>query len=430
MAFGFRNGLRASAGAAALLIGAGSALAGGFALREQSTEGLGNAFAGSAAGGAGLGSMFWNPATITDHAGWQSSWNLTAIIPNANLKGGPGTGAPALGLNSTDFAPSAILGSSYTSYQLNDKLWLGLQTGAPYGLTTKHPVPWAGQVTGLTSRVLSAEVVPTLGYKVNDFISFGVGVRAQYFKVSLSNALAPAAAPPIARLGGDSYAFGYTLGVTLKPGPNTEIGIGYRSQTRPNLEGTIEGLTPAPNGIKANLVLPDQITVGLRHRLNQQWTMLAGYEWTRWSVFSSFPVVSTGPFIPPGVAFTTLPFQWRNGWYASLGTEYQYNDRFKVRAGIGYESSPITNFTRAVRLPDNNRTWLTAGFSYQHSQKISIDVGYAHIFVRPTLVAVVPGNPNFAGLPYVGSAKAHFDIFSVGLNYRWDDPAPAVVAKY
>ena len=41
-----------------------SAIAGGFAIREQSTTGLGLAFADAAAG-SDLSSMFWNPAAVT-----------------------------------------------------------------------------------------------------------------------------------------------------------------------------------------------------------------------------------------------------------------------------------------------------------------------------------------------------------------------------
>ena len=410
-----------------MVLGSGSALAGGFALREQSTEGMGAAFAGVAAGSGGLGSMFWNPATITNKQGWNSSWNFTGIIPTANLTTTSGALFPALPGNSNNFAPSALLPASYTSYQLNERVWLGLQTNTPFGLTTKHAAPWAGQINGLTSRVMSVEVVPTLGYKVNEFLSVGVGVRAQYFKVGLSQSVAPNPALG-AVLNGDAYSSGFSLGATLKPFHGTEIGIGYRSQTRPNLEGSLQtpvGITP----IKSNIVLPDQITVGLRHKLNDRWTVMAGYEWTRWSAFNQFPVVDKLTGAIPAV----LAFQYRDGWYASAGVEYQWNPGLKLRTGIGYESSPVTNATRSVRLPDNNRVWATAGLSYQYSQKLSIDLSYARIFVHPTLVNNTPGaNVNFFAtpVPYVGSAKAHFDIVSFGLNYRWDNPTRALAAKF
>ncbi len=60
---------------------AGGAQAGSFHVREQSARGMGQAYAGAAAGSAGLSSMFWNPATMTQSPGIQSSLIATGIIP-------------------------------------------------------------------------------------------------------------------------------------------------------------------------------------------------------------------------------------------------------------------------------------------------------------------------------------------------------------
>ncbi len=68
--------------AALTALGSG-ALAGGFAVREQSAQAQGMSFAGAASGSGGLGSMFWNPATITMNPGWQSQYSASIIVPNA-----------------------------------------------------------------------------------------------------------------------------------------------------------------------------------------------------------------------------------------------------------------------------------------------------------------------------------------------------------
>ena len=78
-----KKALFAAAGLMALTVAATSALAGGYQIHEQSAKFQGMSFAGTAAGGAGLSSMFWNPATITRHSGWKEEWNATAILPYA-----------------------------------------------------------------------------------------------------------------------------------------------------------------------------------------------------------------------------------------------------------------------------------------------------------------------------------------------------------
>jgi long-chain fatty acid transport protein len=54
----------------------------------------------------------------------------------------------------------------------------------------------------------------------------------------------------------------------------------------------------------------------------------------------------------------TLPFEWNDGWFFSLGGEFDVTDRLALRAGIGYELSPLDGENRSYRLPDNDRLWL------------------------------------------------------------------------
>ena len=171
-----KKALAAGVATSALLVAVSSAQAGAFAIREQSPQAQGEAFAGVAAGAGGLSSMFWNPATITKSPGWNSQWGVSGIIPSSTIT--PVAPTPTIGFGgSGDIAQGAVLANSATNYQWNDWLFLGLTTNAPFGLTTKSGPNWAGQVYGQTSRVLTFEATPTVGVKINEWISVGVGVR-------------------------------------------------------------------------------------------------------------------------------------------------------------------------------------------------------------------------------------------------------------
>lgn len=424
-----RNALFAGSAGLAMAVAAAPAMAGGFALREQSPAGLGQAFAGSAAGAGGLSSMFWNPATITKYEGMQSSIGVTGVLPYAKIQPSPLTAGTVTFLNggnplasggTGDIGLDALISNSASSYQFNDRLWLGLSVNAPFGLATKAPANWAGQVYGRSSKVFSIEATPTIGFKLNDMLSFGVGLRVMYFKTRLTSAAATAPNAPTVALVGDDVAFGFTLGATFTPVAGTELGIGYRSRVEPNLKGTLT--TPLfAAGITGKLVLPDQITVGLKQRVTDDLSVSLGFEWTHWSLFNRFPVFGTSPPIT-GVRATTLAFQYRDGWYASIGAEYRWNPNLLLRAGLAYERSPVSTSVRSPRLPDTDRIWATLGATYNINNKLSLDVSYAHIFNKKGAIAIVPGNPHFAGLPFVGEARGHVDIVSAGLNYRWDDP--------
>jgi long-chain fatty acid transport protein len=295
-----------------------------------------------------------------------------------------------------------------------------LSINTPFGLVTQNPNVSTGRFYGLTSKVASIDVAPTIAYQVNDWLSVGAGVRVMNFKVRLTSATGI--------LEGDDVAFGFTGGVTLKPWKGGEIGVGYRSSVSPKLSGTIT--TSSVTDISSNMKLPEQITIGLRHQLTNDFTVLLGYEWTHWGSFTRFPVLTTS-----GATATTLYFDYRDSWYASLGGEYKWNKDLTLRAGLGFEKSPITDAIRSVRLPDSDRTWATLGASYSLNEKLTLDASYAHLFAKSGSINVVAGNPSLitptagalAGvpLPFVGSTKGHVDIVSLSMTYRFDAPTPS-----
>ena len=421
-----RSALLGTIAAGALLAGLVEVQAGAFALREQGAWAQGLGFAGVAAGAGGLSAMYWNPATITMNPGWQNQWNVSGIIPYARLN--PVAPTPTIGLGASgNLAESALVPATYTSYQFNDYLWLGLSVNAPFGLSTTNPFTWAGQTYGRTSQVKAIGVTPTIGIRINDYISLGFGLQIMKFETRLTSALATIPNSPGLELTGHDTSVGATAGVTFTPFAGTDIGVGYRSQVRQDLKGELgleAGIPGLPKGsyrIRSSLTLPDQVTVGIRQRITPDLSLMAGFEWTNWSKFGTFPVCLQSTGVCP--AALALAFRYRDGYFVSGGAEYRFNPALTLRAGVAYEKSPITNAIRSVRLPDSDRVWVSAGGSYKLSEKLSIDVAYSHIFGRSPDVRITSlANPAFNGLPFVATGRAHVDIVSVGVNYRWDDP--------
>lgn len=439
----------AAVSCAALVVATGTSLAGSFAIREQSATGQGMSFAGMAAGGGGLSSMFWNPATITMKPGFQAEFHASVVFPDAKINPDLvtlGTVA-ALGgtpVSSGNIGQVALVPASYGSYQVNDRVWLGLGFNSPFGFITKAEPNWAGQIYGRSSKAFSINATPTIGYKVNDWLSVGAGLQIQYLDVNLRRAVPALGTSGIAALAsavsaraatggleGDGWGVGYTLGATLTPWAGTEIGIGFRSSVRTELEGNAYPALGVTVPVKAAVNLPETVSIGVSQRINEQWKVLAGAEWTNWSRLNIVPVVNT----LSGAPLTALPFQYEDGWFVSVGAEYAWSPNLTLRAGLGYEWSPISDRTRDVRIPDNDRLWASIGATYQWNDKLAFDVGYTHIFVKDTPIRVVQGsNLNWSGLNFVGNTKPSVDIVSVALKYRWDEPSkpiPAtIVRKY
>lgn len=399
---------------------AGSAHAGGFGLREQSSYYQGMSFAGYGTTGGGISSMYWNPASLMGaEQGLTVEAHNSGLFPVSEIDGtlsGGLLGSSSIG--SGDIASDAFIPASYAAYRLNDNLIFGVGINAPFGLSTKPDMNWAAQFYSRSSSVFSVNVNPAIAYQFNDMVTVAVGVQVQYLDVSLKSADATSGAgfPRSNEISGDGVGFGVTAGVTVRPFEGTEIGVGYRSGVGHDLEGDLFA-SGTRSAIGLGVVTPDMVNVSARQRLTDKFRVLGTVEWTNWSRLKSPRATSDAT----GATLTTLHFNYNDGWFFSLGGEYDFNEKLTLRAGLGYEISPIDEEIRSTRLPDNNRWWLSAGASYNFNQHLSFDLGYTHIIPESTKINIDPSHQDYSATfgTYEADVDSHVNIISASLRYKF-----------
>jgi long-chain fatty acid transport protein len=391
----------------AFTAGTSAASAGGFDIHEQSTVFLGSASAGSAAGGS-LGSMFWNPAATAQFPGLNSESSYTLVLPYGNVDI---TNSPFGSGRSGDIGIDATTSASYGAYQFAPDLWLGIAITSPFGLATKPDnAGYPGSYLGVTSKLLTVNANPTIAYRIAPGITIGAGIQIEWAQGKLQFREPTG---DVAQFGGNDWAFGATAGITIEPMAGTTIGLGYRSQMTHDLEGTAHGdiitggaVLPAVGTVN----LPDIVTASLRQVVTPTTRLLGTVQWSNWSRFKDLPLST-----PAGEL--SMPANWDDSWFFSIGGEYDYSPNLTLRTGVAYELSPIDDPTkRIVQIPDNNRIWLSVGASYKWSEAITLDVGYSHIFIQDGGVDLY--SPLGQG-PFVGNVEASVDLFSVGMRTKW-----------
>jgi long-chain fatty acid transport protein len=401
-------------------VGVTSAQAGGFAVREQSAYGQGSSFAGMAAPGDSISSMFWNPAAVTSVSRTTVEGNVTGIFPRSELDvdlSDPRLAALGITGDGGNVGETGIVPAGYFAMPLTDAFYIGMSITAPYGLTTTSDAPWVGMFSHLDAEAISVNATPMIGIKFNDMVSFGIGMQIEYFDVDIETALLPVASPPRQRLEGDDVGIGLVAGLTLTPFDGTVIGIGYRSMIDHPLNGTQTfdiGFPPqrplvraGSYPIVADIEVPDTISVGVRQRINEAFTVMGGFEWTNWSRIQTVPFTGS----PAG---SNLALNYDDGWFFSLGGEYEYNPNWTFRAGLGYEIAPTKDEDRSMRLPDADRVWASVGASYNWNEQLALDFGYSHLFVDDG-----PVDETTAGFRYAGTAEGSVDIISLGVRYKF-----------
>ena len=427
----------------ALMASAASLFAGGFAVRQHSTSGLGSAYAGAAAGGD-LSSMYWNPAAATVKDGLNSESHYTLMAPQAEVNvlsaSNPAVlGSPfASGTNSGEITSLALISASYYNYQFKNydpNLFLGLAINSPFGLKTKpENGHYAGALIGRESYLRTFNFSPTLAYKITPQISVAVGAQFQYATAKFSFATGTPMAGDT-KFEGNGISAGWTAGVLWQPTASTSIGLGYRSGMKTDLDGAYINTPGAAvaaalsTDAQVKLNLPDMITLSFRQSLTQNMRVLGTVEWTNWSVLKELRVVADGSStvaIPGAVGSTiaNLPVGWTDGWFFGLGGEYDYNQRLTLRAGGAYEITPIDAPTkRLIGTPDNDRIWASIGATYKWSETTSFDLAYSHVFIKDstwdrTSLGALGGGAG-PGVRMTGTMESSLDIISVSMKSRW-----------
>jgi long-chain fatty acid transport protein len=348
--------------------------------------------------------------------------------------------------------------SGQMTYRLSPDLWLGLSLSVPYGQATKADAAYVGRTYGSTTKVSSLEVEPMLAYQLSDKVSLGAGLRYLNFSSRYSSAYPSNSTPSqwsVLGIYGDGEALGYSLGATIKPWERTEIGIGYRSEAAIGLGGSFFGGAALASNfggsaalasasldqpVKLNLTLPQSVTLGLKHRLDERWTLLGAFEYVQWSKIKAPSVTYANSGSSPAVAWTsgqahlalqTIPLYYRDAWFASVGTEYRYSPDLLLRGGLAYEKNPLGPNSKSARLPDFNRIWTSFGLTYQIDPQWSLDLAYLHIFMLGDRLKIDQSNVGYSsalaasGLGTIDAkVDAHVDIFSLGLTYQFVTGAP------
>ena len=342
-----------------LAVFSGSAAAAAFQLFEQNGSGVGMSYAGSAAVADNASTLFYNPAGLSLLAGGQVSVGIAAIRPSYKYRSNAGQSSGG------DAGSWGMVPNAYFSYQLSQDLTAGFGISVPFGLASEYQPGWDGAVLGVKSEIKTINYNPSLAYRVNDKLSLGIGVNYQTIDGELTQTGA--------RLQGDDASWGWNAGALVTLSPSMRLGLSYRSAVKHTLEGTLNGALP----VRADLKLPDTSVFSVWQQVSERWEAMGDLSFTRWNSLQKFDVYTAG-----GTPVSSETFNYQNSWRIAWGAAYKANDALKLKFGLAFDRSPVRNEYRSVRVPDNNRLWLSLGGQWNTGRYGKIDLGYTYVYLR------------------------------------------------
>jgi len=415
-----------------------TAHAAGFQLKENSAEGLGRSFAGSAAAPGDCSVVVNNPAAMSEVKTGCAQGDVTAIQFSTKFHGGGQDflGQPLTGGNGGDGGLVQPVPALYYIQPVGDQWTIGAALTVPFGFSTEYNDGWVGRYEGLKSKLESIALTFSASYQISDEVSLGGSLIAQRTSAELSQAidfgtilagptngaLLPQEADGFGSLKGDDWGYGFGLGLLWKPTPNDNIGINFHSQIDHTIEGDGKFLVPSnvlpllggafvDSDGEADFDTPAFAALSWWHTVDAKWSFGADLGYTHWSSFKKLVVDYANPVQPN----STSVFDWKDTWFGSIGGDYRVDDRWTVRAGVAVDQTPTRDSTRTPRVPDGMRTWLSFGVGYKASENWKVEAGYAHLWVEDGKIEHT--SATFSTL--VGDFESSSNLLAISAQYKF-----------
>lgn len=329
----------------------------------------------------------------------------------------------------------------------NSPLTLGLITtmpggyGAEYDLihTTNGTFSFGKQEYLSEGNLI--KILPTVGIKLNDYLSVGVGVglglsQAKFNLPYTFQTGAFAGQPGILDVKSKGLGVTWNIGVQIRPTERLKVGLSYISQTKTDQEGDfgvditgtpLSGLVTDPTAtydLDFRLRWPRSTHLGISYDLDWGRISIDG-SWYNWqNAFDEFHLnLSNGDNAQfNGLAGANprdvLPLRWRDSISLKFGYEHFFSSSSTLRLGYIFNLNSIPDDTLIPLFPGTLEHSFTLGYGHDFGNA-DLNVAYQYAFGREREV----GASSLAGSDFSTStlnAEAHWFMITLGIDL--DEP--------
>ena len=314
--------------------------------------------------------VFYNPAGLTQMAGWNLSGTLYGTALNPQYRG----------LASVDSRSQIyLLPQFYLGYHpTNRPVAFGVGLGTPFGLGGDYGSSSALRqvITKDSLDFMSLSAVAT--WEVVPGLSIGAGPVFNFASIDIEQGLAPVNLGDLAKFNGSGNSAGGIAGILWRV-HKFSLGAVYRGSTAVNYSGTFQanpGVLPLPplnESAHLELNIPNEAGFGVGYHVTTNLQIEADALWTQWSSWGQSTL-----FKPSGNV--TTRYDWNDSWIFSVGTTYECFKGFRIHGGYGYAQQTVPDQTFTPAIPDSPRHVLSVGFSKDWGRHLEGTLAFQQIF--------------------------------------------------
>jgi long-chain fatty acid transport protein len=347
---------------------------------------------------------------------WQASVSALAIVPNVQYV----NGTYSTYSQEQTFTPfNVYVGGPIGGKKAQGKIALGVGIYTPFGSGLKWDDNWQGRYITREIALQTIFAQPTLSYKINEKLSFGVGYVVAYGNVKLRQAV------PIqdangndgsGELTGTAWGRGFNAGVRYKLTNRLILGLSYRSgvnmytQTGNAKFKVASALADSfPNTkFKTTLPLPAVGSFGIGYHPTTKLTIQADVNYVFWNRYDSlrFDFAQNTEQLQD----INSPRIYKNTITYRLGINYAFSKKFAVMLGGIWDESPVQDGYVTPDLPDADRLVGTGGIAYRPHGKLTITAAVEYVSTKPR-------KGNYAYENFSGTYQTKAITPGIGISY-------------
>jgi long-subunit fatty acid transport protein len=217
-------------------------------------------------------------------------------------------------------------------------------------------------------------------------------------------------------MSGGANGFGVAAEVSVPDVP-LKFGFTYTHAQKFGLTGNAH-FTQVPASFEAtlhdqavteSLIIPDVFWAGASYEVMPNLTVMAAFDFERWSPYESDKFVGAGGFS------VVVPRNYNNAYVFRVAGEWEHTPflpGLTLRAGLLRSQSSQPTTTVSPSLTDGDSTAFSLGGGYNVLPSLRIDAGYQHAFFDSVTASGADAFP--------GTYKTNVDLISLGVNWRND----------
>jgi long-chain fatty acid transport protein len=357
--------------------------AGGFQVNLQSTRSAGMGHTGTGLR-LGASSGFFNPGALAfSNAEVHLGINLIrSRITYREWDPGIYTAQTTSGIGTPFFGHAAF------KFNPDSKFVFGISIYTPFGSGVSYEDDWKGQFLLREMSLRAIFYQATVAYQLNDKL----GIGAAY--VFATGDFALRRGVPIqdasgnygeANLSGSGIGHGFNLGIFYQLSDQVSLGFSYRSGVRVDLN---EGLArfdvpPALNenfpetGFTSSLRLPKVINWGVGIQATEKTLLSFDVNYVGWSSYDTLAF----DFVENTEQLNDVksPRRYKDVVILRAGIEHEFSSKLTARGGLFWDFSPVQDGYMTPETPDMDKLGVTAGLTYNFSDKMSVDLSFMYI---------------------------------------------------